>query len=433
MKIKYILLLASLVASGILNAQNLDKAGIKEVIQQVADRILMETKFTFINSEDGSIYTEINNEAPNWDIEVESYINDWRYENGVTFTGLREVSRLLETDKYSKYVNRNFEWNFTNGHLDYFRKVYDEIQSGKLTESKNGEPVSAERLVGRVSFHGMFRLDRLDDCGSLGAVLIDNYRENNLDVYREYIEKAAHYILNEEHRLLNGAFCRLWPRTNCVWADDLYMGVPFLAKYADLTDNAKIFDDAVNQVIQFDNLLWSEKKGLFYHCYFDDTGDNGVAHWGRANGWMMVAQVMLLDILPNDHPKKKELLEILNKQIKWLARYQDEKGLWHQLLDKPDSYPETSCTAMFVYGISKAVNEGWIDKDYMQVAEFGWKGLRSMMTSDYDLKNVCVGTGIRPSLTYYYSRPTTINGHHALGALLLAGCELYKAEPYFIE
>ncbi|RLD23998.1 MAG: glycosyl hydrolase family 88 [Bacteroidetes bacterium] len=427
MKIRKILYLTLWFASTILSGQNLEKSEVKEVIQQVADRIIEETSYRFINSEDGSVYTNLENVPPDWDVEVESYINDWRYENGVTYIGLREVSNLLGTDKYSNYVNKNFDWVFNNGHLDYFKKIYEAIQIGILTDTKNGESVPAERLVGRVSYHGMFRLDRLDDCGSLGAVLIDNYEEYNSKVYRDYIERAAVYTTNEEHRLLNGTFCRLWPRVNTVWADDLYMSVPFLAKYAQLTNDADILNDAVNQVIQFDNLLWNEKTGLYYHCYFDDTGENGVAHWGRSNGWMLVAQAMLLDILPEDHPKRPDLLKILKKQIKGLVSYQDEQGLWHQLLDKPDSYPETSCTAMFVYGITKAVNEGWIDTDYMQVAEFGWEGLRSMMTTLYDLKNVCVGTGINPSLTYYYNRPTSTNGPHALGALLLAGCEIYKS------
>jgi unsaturated rhamnogalacturonyl hydrolase len=426
---KYLLTIL-LFTSAILRGQNIDKAEIKEIVEHVADRIIDETKFTFINSENGSSFTDLKNVSPNWDIEVESYINDWRYENGVTFTGLREVSRLLESDKYRNYVNKNFEWIFTNGHLEYFKNVYDKIQSGELSENRNGKPISADRLVGRVSYHGMFRLDRLDDCGSLGSVLIDNYKEYDLDVYRNYIEKAASYVRTEEHRLLNGAFCRQWPRIGSVWADDLYMGVPFLAKYAKLTNNTEIFDDAVNQVIQFSNMLWSPNKGLFYHAYFDDTRENGAAFWGRSNGWMIMAQVMLLDVLPENHPKRQELIQILNEQVLGLAKYQNENGLWHQLLDKPDSYPETSCTAMFVYGIAKAVNEGWVHSDYMQVAEFGWEGLRSMMTDDYDLKNVCIGTGIRPSLTYYYNRPTGTNGHHALGALLLAGCELYKSEPY---
>lgn len=72
-----------------------------------------------------------------------------------------------------------------------------------------------------------------------------------------------------------------------------------------------------------------------------------------------------------------------------------------------------------------------LDKDFMQVAEYGWKGLRSMMTEDYYLKNVCRGTAVRPSLVYYYNRPTAVNGHHAMGALLLAGCELYKADAWY--
>jgi rhamnogalacturonyl hydrolase YesR len=154
---------------------------------------------------------------------------------------------------------------------------------------------------------------------------------------------------------------------------------------------------------------------------------NGVAHWGRANGWIMMAQVALLDHLPEDYPKRDELIHLLLRQIVGASRYQDQSGLWHQILDKPDSYLETSASAIFVYSIAKAVNEGWIPHSYLSVAKQGWKGLLTKINRYGEVENVSVGTAIEDDIHFYYTRPTELNELHALGPVLLAGSELIKA------
>jgi rhamnogalacturonyl hydrolase YesR len=155
---------------------------------------------------------------------------------------------------------------------------------------------------------------------------------------------------------------------------------------------------------------------------------NGVAHWGRSNGWLAVAQTELLNNLPANHPKRQELINLLLRQIVGYSRYQDTTGLWHQVLDKPDSYLESSVTAMFTYAVAKAVNEGWINKTYLTIAEDGWKGLVSNVTPDGQIKDVCIGTNIADDIRFYYDRPKGLNDTHAIGAFLLAGAEMIRAE-----
>lgn len=140
----------------------------------------------------------------------------------------------------------------------------------------------------------------------------------------------------------------------------------------------------------------------------------------------MMAQVELLDYLPMDYPNRKKLLKILYQQILGISRYQDISGMWHQLIDKNDSYLETSSTAMFTYSIAKAVNNGWIDKRYISIAIEGWEGLKKNINEDGLVKNICQGTGIENDLLYYYKRPTPLNDIHGLGAILLAGNEIIK-------
>src|SRR4029079_13751711 len=134
------------------------------------------------------------------------------------------------------------------------------------------------------------------------------------------------------------------------------------------TGDNKYFDFAIKQVESFNKYIYDPTTGLYFHTYFHDNNTKGVARWGRFNGWVALAQVELLNNLPANHPKRADLIKLLERQIIGYSRYQDSSGMWHQLLDKPDSYLESSVTAMFIYTITKAVNEGWINKRYLTIA-----------------------------------------------------------------
>lgn len=258
----------------------------------------------------------------------------------------------------------------------------------------------------------------------MSAGLFDVNRVAQKKEYSNYLEKAANYVSFKQQRLNDGTFIRPEPRKMTLWADDLYMSVPFLARMGKLTGNQKYFTDAIKQVKNFTKYLYDKNSSLFYHCWYSDVQLNGVAHWGRCNGWVMMAQTELLNHLPSNHPQRKELIKLLLQQITGISRYQDTTGLWHQLLDKPDSYLETSCTAMFVYSIARAVNQGWIDKSYLSIAQNGWKGLLSKIQPEGQVEKICIGTGIEDNLKFYYDRPTELNDLHGIGAVILAGTEI---------
>jgi unsaturated rhamnogalacturonyl hydrolase len=307
----------------------------------------------------------------------------------------------------SDFSLQSFDFIFSN--LEYFKKQYEEKVPGS-------------------SFLQYFRLNKLDDCGAMSAALADVNILARKKEYQDYLEKATNFITNKQVRLNDGTFVRPEPRKMTLWADDLYMSVPFLSRMGKLTGDMKYFDDAIKQVKNFTKYLYDPATGLFYHCWYSDVQLNGVSHWGRCNGWIMLAQTELLNNLPANHPEKKNLIKLLLKQIAGVSRWQDTTGLWHQVLDKPDSYLETSCTAMFVYSIARAVNEGWIDKSYLSVAVNGWNGLKTKIQPDGKVQDICIGTGIEDNLLFYYNRPTELNDLHGLGAVILAGTEMIKAE-----
>ena len=271
-----------------------------------------------------------------------------------------------------------------------------------------------------------FRMNMLDDCGAMGAGIMAVNQIDPQKRYRKYLDKAANYVMNDEYRLADGTFCRLVPYEMTVWGDDLYMGLSFLTRYAELTGDEKYFDDAIKQVINFNKYLWDPEKMMYHHGYYADLEYPSLACWGRANGWIIMAQVDLLERLPKDHPKRNFLIGLLRNQIIGLSRDQDISGLWHQLLDFENSFLETSSSAMFTYAIAKAINEGWVDARFKQVATKGWDGIASKIRDDGNVEGIVMGTGLGENTHYYLSRETPLNDSHGLGAVFLAGVEVMK-------
>lgn len=406
---KYCFAIVFLLFSSNLFAQSADH--IRQVVDQVADQIIQSTSYGFVNKKTGEQYASVQGIPDTANIKSENRYTTWYYPYGVLATGMVHAGEIFHEQKLISYASHNYQFIFNN--LDYFKRKYEK----------------GER---KVEYSGLFRMKYLDDCGALGSGLADVYMADSNTVdknkFRNYIYRAGRYILNGgEATLSDGTFCRPRPRKMTIWGDDLYMGVSLLARMGKITHQKKYFDEAIKQVINFNKYLYDDRTGLFFHCWYSDIKMNGVAHWGRANGWIMFAQVALLNNLPENYPGRKELIHLLLRQIVGISRYQDSSGLWHQLLDKPASFLETSCTAMFVYSIARAVNEGWIPKAYLKVAEKGWQGLETKITGQGTVENVCIGTNVSPYIAYYYNRPHPTDDPHALGPVLLAGSELYRA------
>ena len=390
----------------------------QKTLEKIADRILSETSYRFIDKETGETFTSTKNLPPKLSINVESRYNDWHYTNGVLNFAMNELGNLLGEKKYNEFVDKNFDFVFNHGDLEYFKNLYD--------EQKKKDWFS----VRQVNWHMFFRMVRLDDCGTIGASLIEVYAKDPQKNYKDYIDLVANHILKTEPRLPDGTISRYWPHENTIWADDLFMSVAFLARMGKLTGDNKYFDDAVHQVKQYYKYLWDEKREIFYHCFHTDTQQHGAAHWARANGWMFMAEADLLDVLPENYPGRDDVLKIFSKQSEGIARWQSENGLWHQLLDKNDSYLETSASAMFVFGLAKGVNRGWLNQDFSYVADIGWQGVLTNIDDSGNVKNICVGTGIMPSLAFYYQRPVQSNIPMGEGPVLRAGVEILQMAKY---
>jgi rhamnogalacturonyl hydrolase YesR len=129
-------------------------------------------------------------------------------------------------------------------------------------------------------------------------------------------------------------------------------------------------------------------------------------------------------VLPQDHSARARVLEIFQRGAQGAAAAQGGSGLWHQLLDKTDSYLETSASAMFVYSIARGVNRGWLSPAYAPVAQAGWQGLATRVQADGRIQGICVSTTAAYDAVYYYNRPTDLAAMQGYGPMLMAGAEM---------
>ena len=139
------------------------------------------------------------------------------------------------------------------------------------------------------------------------------------------------------------------------------MAVPAIAQMGKLTGEKKYFDDAVKQVLQYSQRMFNKDKALYMHGWVETMAVHPQFHWGRANGWAFIAMADLLDVLPENHAGRKSVLQQFQALAKGITSYQSGKGFWHQLLDRNDSYLETSATAMYAYCLARGCNKGWLE------------------------------------------------------------------------
>ena len=196
------------------------------------------------------------------------------------------------------------------------------------------------------------------------------------------------------------------------WIDDVYM-ITILQLQAYRATGDKVYLDraALETVAYLDKL--QQPNGLFFH------GQEFRFFWGRGNGWVAGGMTELLSELPANHPKRARILEGYRTMMASLLQYQDAEGIWHQLLDHPESYQESSCTAMFTYAMITGVKKGWLtDKAYAQAARKGWLGVNKFIDADGNLDKVCGGTGQVNDIQFYLNRPTEKGNAHGQAPVL---------------
>jgi rhamnogalacturonyl hydrolase YesR len=331
------------------------------------------------------------------------------YTMGVTHSGMLHARDVTGDARFAEYTRRQLQ--FIKDRLPYFREVL----------AKGGQP-------GKGTFGAILATGSLDDSGSMCAALVKARRAGVGPDLLPVIEHWSDYIARRQFRIADGTLARQRPQPESLWADDLYMSVPALAQMGALTGERAWFDDAVRQVQQFHGHLWDPRAELYAHGKHLNQPLNPEFYWARANAWAMLASVELLDVLPLDHPGRERVLQALRAHVRSIAKLQSGRsGLWHQMLDKADSYLETSASAIFVYAIARAINASWISPvSYGSVVQAGWIGVTTRVNARGQVEGTCVGTTLASDHVYYYNRPQSVYATHGYGPVLLAGAEMIR-------
>lgn len=329
------------------------------------------------------------------------------YEWGVTYTGMLLATEATGNDKYAEYSFSRMKF------LADIRLAFQKV-----------EQQSTETNHIMTSF---LHPQALDDCGAICASLIKAERAGIQTDLNPMIDNFINFISNKQQRLDDGTLARNRPLPNSLWLDDLFMSVPALAQMGKYTGQTKYYDDAVKQVLQFSKRMFNYDKGLFMHGWIQEMTEHPQFHWARANGWAVMTMIELLDVLPADYANRDQVLELLKCHIRGLADFQSAQGFWHQLIDRNDSYHETSATAIYAYSIARAINRGYIDDQvYGPMVCLAWNAVASKVTEKGQVEGTCVGTGMGFDPAYYYYRPINVFAAHGYGPVLLAGAEIIE-------
>lgn len=207
-----------------------------------------------------------------------------------------------------------------------------------------------------------------------------------------------------------------------IWIDDMFMITAVQAQAYRATGNRKYIDRAAVEMVMYLDEI-QQPNGLFYHSpstkYF----------WGRGNGWMAVGMAELLRVLPDDNPDRPRILEAYLKMMNTLKELQGADGMWHQLLDDPDAWNETSGSAMFTYAMIIGVKSDWLDKkEYGEVARKAWLKLVSYINEDNEVTEVCEGTNIKDDRQYYLDRKRIVGDLHGQAPMIWCAYALTETD-----
>ena len=381
-----------------------------EEVKQTIDRVLAyidrETPASIVDRSSGAEVTRLS------DINERTQLKQGgfrltSYEWGVTYSGVLAAYDVTGDVAYRDYVVKRHR--LLADIFPYFQKLHQQ----------------------RKSFDGNIRrvIDphALDDAGAVCASMIKTLSIDPSLALRPLIDNYASYIVNKEYRLADGTFARLRPQKNTVWLDDMFMGIPPVAYYGRLTGDAKYYDEAARQVLQFASRMFVPEKKLFRHGWVEEMQPHPAFFWGRANGWAILTLCEVLDVLPENHPQRQPILDLLKQHAEGLAALQHHDGFWHQLLDRNDTYLETSATAIYTCCLAYGINKGWLDaKAYGPAVLLGWHAVQSAVNEQGQVEGVCVGTGMGVEPSFYAYRPVNVMAAHGYGPLIWAGAEVIR-------
>lgn len=277
-----------------------------------------------------------------------------------------------------------------------------------------------------------------------GKVLFDIYRTTGDAKYKKAMDVLIKQLRNHPRTHVGGYWHKLcYPHQ--MWLDGIYMGSPFMAQYGHEFGKPEWIDEAVKQITLCHTYTYDKVTGLYHHAW-DESKNQRWANketgtspnfWGRSIGWWFMALVDVLDFVPEGHEGRERIIGYIQGLADALPKYQRD-GLWYQVIDCPEregNFPEASVTTQCMYAYAKAVNKGYLDKEYRKVAMKAFKGLKKQLLVENEdgtltLTRCCQvgGLGGNPyrdgSFEYYIGEKMRDNDAKATGPFIMGCLEL---------
>jgi rhamnogalacturonyl hydrolase YesR len=315
------------------------------------------------------------------------------------------------------------------------KRVAEHFVTSAITTSSAATPPAYIIYPESVAWYGALTFAQLSGDKDLSAQLIHRFDplwdgEANLIPQPDHVDRTVFgivpleiYIETKEQKYLDlgkSMADKQWENPlpdgftsqTRYWIDDMYMITSVEMQAYRATRDAKYLDRAALEMASYLEKL-QQPNGLFYHA------PDVPFFWGRGDGWVAAGMAELLRSMPVDHPQRARIMEGYRRMMNSLLTYQDKNGMWHQLIDHPEAWPETSSTAMFTFAMVTGVKAGWLDKKtYGKTARKAWLGLVSYLDPNADLRNVCQGTNKKNDLQYYLDRERRTGDLHGQAPML---------------
>jgi rhamnogalacturonyl hydrolase YesR len=249
---------------------------------------------------------------------------------------------------------------------------------------------------------------------------LETYQRTGDTRFVEGLVRVAAEWRRTAPRTSEGAIAHRRDPFGAVLLDMLAGYAPLMAAAGMLSDDESYFDECALQCRLYRDILRDPATGLWHHARgWRTPGVLSPAGWCRGQGWAMRALVKSLGLVPTRHPAHTLLRDLLSELTADLLRFQQPSGMWHQLVDEPDSYPETSGTGFLVHALQVASVKGWFEGG-ADAAIRGAHALAEYVDRDGALDHSCMGTPPLDSVTDYRRREYRRDDPHGIAAVLLA-------------
>ncbi len=354
-----------------------------------------------------SIYRNASGEKTFWRLADGSYIRpyldsfffgQWFYALMLGHWGLLKAAKALNEPSWQSYFIDSI--GILGTWFEYMK--YDYEQLGVIV------PFLQRSLI----------LDHMDPLGTMGMNLADLYLINGNSKIKNTVYELKDALYQQVPRMENGIIHRI----QTMWSDDLFMAVPFLVRLGKITGENHYFEDAFTQLKEYYQKMFIEEENIFSHIFYVDEYEKSNVPWGRGNGWVMVAMCEYLDHAFEHDKNREEVICMYQKFVQGVCKLQDASGMWHQVLNQPCTYEETSCTAMFLYSMIRGVKLGILSRENVSnTIHKAYQALCSRCIDDQgNIQGVCKGSGYSKDWRDYAKLGTVTNDDHGTGIVLAA-------------